>query len=117
MKSEEYFIMRDSVLRDVEAVCNVMDNESKDNIDKITIDIMFELNKWRKRNNLPLLSTIPTKQLIKDPESKIIICEICGKDDWQLVGDEKGKIKQIKCKNDLNQIINNNIPNENSGSQ
>ena len=57
MRSEAYFIMRDSVLNEVDLICSVMDNESKHEIDKITIDIMFKLNKWRKKNDLSLLTS------------------------------------------------------------
>ena len=58
MKSEEYYMYRDLILVKVDMVCEAMDNDSVDNINRITIDIMFELNKWRKKNSLPLLTSL-----------------------------------------------------------
>lgn len=61
MKSEGYYIVRDSALNEVNSVCSIMDNQSIDDINRITIDIMFELNKWRKKNGLALMTTLVEK--------------------------------------------------------
>ncbi len=61
MKTEAYYIMRDSALNEVASICNIMDNESRESLDTITIDIMFELNKWRRKNGLASMTTLVEK--------------------------------------------------------
>lgn len=58
MKSEEYYIIRDMVVREINSSCEEMDNDSINSIDTFTRNLIYEINKWRLKNDLVIFQEV-----------------------------------------------------------